>query len=63
MGFRKGDVLTCGTCMDARGLADDDLLDGAERSTMQVLSEHSLKAYKEAQHADMLMVSRLTMSM
>lgn len=49
--------------MGARGLADDDLLDGAERSTMQVLSEHTLKAYKEAQHADMLMVSRLTMSM
>jgi sulfur relay (sulfurtransferase) complex TusBCD TusD component (DsrE family) len=56
-------VLTCGTCIDTRGLADDDLLDGAERSTMQVLSEHTQKDYKEAQHVDMLMVSRLTMSM
>ena len=44
--LRKGDVLVCGTCMDARGLADDDILEGAERSTMQVLSEHTLEADK-----------------
>lgn len=42
--LRKGDVLVCGTCMDARGISDDDILDGAERSTMQVLSEHTLDA-------------------
>jgi len=44
--LRKGQVLVCGTCMDARGLTDDELLDGAERSTMQVLSEHTLHADK-----------------
>ena len=35
---RKGDVLLCGTCMDARGLADDELLEGAQRSTMDELA-------------------------
>jgi uncharacterized protein involved in oxidation of intracellular sulfur len=44
--IRKGEVLACGTCMDARGLADNDILDGAVRSTMQVLSEHTLNADK-----------------
>jgi len=44
--LRKGEVLACGTCMDARGLTDDELLEGAERSTMQVLSEHTLHADK-----------------
>ena len=44
--LRKGEVLACGTCMDARGLTDDDILEGAERSTMQVLSEHTLHADK-----------------
>ena len=42
--LRKGAVLACGTCMDARGLTDDDILEGAERSTMQALSEHTLQA-------------------
>lgn len=44
--LRKGEVLACGTCMDARGLTDNELLDGAARSTMQVLSEHTLNANK-----------------
>ena len=44
--LRKGEVLACGTCMDARGLTDDEILEGAERSTMQVLSEHTLNADK-----------------
>jgi uncharacterized protein involved in oxidation of intracellular sulfur len=35
---RKGNVLLCGTCMDARGLADDELLEGAQRSTMDELA-------------------------
>ena len=29
---RQGDVLLCGTCMDARGLADKELVEGAQRS-------------------------------
>ena len=44
--LRKGEVLACGTCMDARGLADDELVEGAERSTMKVLSERTLDADK-----------------
>lgn len=43
---RKGKVLACGTCMDARGLSDEDILEGAIRSSMQELSEHALHAYQ-----------------
>ncbi len=35
---RGGRVLLCGTCMDARGLQDDDLLEGARRSTLDELT-------------------------
>jgi uncharacterized protein involved in oxidation of intracellular sulfur len=41
---RKGEVLLCGTCMDARGLTDDELVDGARRSTVDALAEHTLAA-------------------
>ena len=41
---RKGDVLLCGTCMDARGLADDDLVEGAQRSTMDELAVRTIEA-------------------
>ncbi|RKZ69798.1 MAG: hypothetical protein DRQ44_02515 [Gammaproteobacteria bacterium] len=44
--IRNGEVLACGTCMDARGLTDDEILQGAIRSTMPVLSEHTLNADK-----------------
>ena len=37
--LRKGRVRVCGTCMKARGLSDDDLLEGAQRSTMDELAE------------------------
>jgi len=43
---RKGEVLLCGTCMDARGFTDDDIVQGARRSTMQELSERTLAADK-----------------
>ena len=36
---RSGEVLACGTCMDARGLTDDDIVQGARRSTMPELAE------------------------
>jgi len=42
----KGRVLMCGTCMDARGLAEDDMLEGAARSTMDELAETTLAADK-----------------
>ncbi|MFP4537667.1 MAG: DsrE/DsrF/TusD sulfur relay family protein [Dichotomicrobium sp.] len=35
----KGRVLLCGTCMDARGIGEEELLDGARRSTMEELAE------------------------
>lgn len=42
----KGQVLLCGTCMDARGLADGELMDGARRSTMGELADNTLTADK-----------------
>lgn len=35
----KGRVLLCGTCMDARGIGGEEIVDGAERSTMDALAE------------------------
>lgn len=35
---RGGAVGVCGTCMDARGIAADDLIPGAHRSSMDELS-------------------------
>jgi uncharacterized protein involved in oxidation of intracellular sulfur len=43
---RRGRVLLCGTCMDARGLSDDDVVTGAKRSTMPELAETTLAADK-----------------
>ncbi len=44
---RKGaKVLVCGTCMDARGLTQADLLDGAKRSTMDELTQETVDADK-----------------
>ena len=34
----KSSVLLCGTCMDARGMTDADVMDGARRSTMARLA-------------------------
>lgn len=42
----KGDVLLCGTCMDARGIGDADLMEGARRSTMDELAEATMAADK-----------------
>lgn len=36
---RGGTVGVCGTCMDARGITDPELLEGAHRSTMGELTE------------------------
>jgi uncharacterized protein involved in oxidation of intracellular sulfur len=41
-----GRVLLCGTCMDARGLDDDAMLDGAARSTMAELADETVAADK-----------------
>lgn len=41
-----GRVLLCGTCMDARGLADEDLVEAAVRSTMAELASEAAAADK-----------------
>jgi len=42
----KGKVLLCGTCMDARGITDEEVVKGAERSTMDALADATLAADK-----------------
>jgi len=44
--LRKGDVALCGICMDARGLTDQDMVDGARRSTMGELAQWTAEADK-----------------
>ena len=44
--LRKGEVALCGTCMDARGLAETDMVDGARRSTMSELARWTADADK-----------------
>jgi uncharacterized protein involved in oxidation of intracellular sulfur len=41
---RSGAVLLCGTCMDARGLTDAELVEGAQRSSLDELAERTLAA-------------------
>jgi uncharacterized protein involved in oxidation of intracellular sulfur len=36
---RKGGIGICGTCMDARGIAEADLVEGAVRGTLDQLTE------------------------
>lgn len=44
--LRTGEVLLCGTCMEARGLRDEDMIEGARRSTMDELAQRTLGADK-----------------
>lgn len=41
---RSGELLLCGTCMDARGLAENEILEGARRSTMDELAGRTIEA-------------------
>ena len=41
-----GEVGVCGTCMDARGMADGDIADGTHRSTLAELAEWTAWADK-----------------
>lgn len=43
---RKGEVGLCGTCMDARGLRDEDLVEGATRGTLAQLADWTAQADK-----------------
>ena len=42
----KGQILLCGTCMDARGLADAEMMAGARRSNMAELASMTLAVDK-----------------
>lgn len=44
--LRKGEVLLCGTCMDARGLTEAELMEGARRSSMVELTDRTIAADK-----------------
>jgi uncharacterized protein involved in oxidation of intracellular sulfur len=44
--LRKGEVALCGTCMDARGLAQADMVEGALRSTLAQLADWTIEADK-----------------
>lgn len=42
---RRGvEVACCGTCLDARGIAEDELVEGAHRSTLEELAEWTVWA-------------------
>ena len=41
-----GAVLLCGTCMDARGINDSELMEGARRRTMDELASATVGADK-----------------
>lgn len=43
---RKGEVLLCGTCMDARGLRVEELMEGTQRSTLAQLADWTVEADK-----------------
>ena len=42
----RGRVLLCGACMDARAIADSDIMEGARRSTMDELAAATVEADK-----------------
>ncbi|HEY7761047.1 MAG TPA: DsrE family protein [Burkholderiales bacterium] len=41
---RHGEVGVCGSCMDARGIANEDLVPGTRRSSMEELADWTLWA-------------------
>ena len=43
---RQGEVGLCGTCMDARGMAQTEMIEGAKRSTLAQLAEWTAAADK-----------------
>jgi uncharacterized protein involved in oxidation of intracellular sulfur len=42
--LRKGEVGLCGTCMDARGMTEAEMIDGAKRSTLAQLADWTAEA-------------------
>lgn len=44
--LRKGEIALCGTCMDARGMAESEMIEGARRSTLAQLADWTAEADK-----------------
>lgn len=44
--LRRGEVALCGTCMDARGMTETDMLEGARRSNLAELADWTAEANK-----------------
>jgi uncharacterized protein involved in oxidation of intracellular sulfur len=44
--LRKGEVLLCGNCMDARGVKPEEILEKARRSSLDELTDLTLEADK-----------------
>ena len=44
--LRKGQVALCGTCMDARGMSEIEIMEGAKRGTLAQLAEWTAQADK-----------------
>lgn len=42
----NGEIGVCGTCMDARGITEDELTDGSRRSAMDELTKWTMWADK-----------------
>lgn len=42
----KSEVGVCGTCMEARGITDQELMEGANRSTLEALTNMTVWADK-----------------
>ena len=43
---QDGVIACCGSCMDARGISDEMLVEGANRSSMEALTDATLAADK-----------------
>jgi uncharacterized protein involved in oxidation of intracellular sulfur len=43
---RGAEVLLCGTCMDARGMTDEEVVEGARRSTLDELTQATLESQR-----------------
>lgn len=43
---RNGEIGVCGTCMDARGMTEEELIEGTKRSTLDELTAWTIWAEK-----------------
>ena len=43
---RRGRVLLCGTCMDARGMKEENMAEGCKRSTLDELTDLTISSDK-----------------